>query len=299
MDHIERFKDLVLSIKANGVSEDYLLCNLFPYSLAGEAASWLKQLKAGSLKTWRSIEIAFLNNFYDDAKSEELKNKLSTFTQSPTAAFKAALVRFKEYQRDCPHHGFSEIQLLGTFFRGVDWRYQMALDGASDGNFNTRYPADATALIENLASSNSTKNADFERKKIVGTISGNQMAEVNAKLDSVHNLLTGKKHVHFAAEKATIEPEPESEEGVFYIDGQGYKKFGQPQGNFNGNRFTGNQSSPNYTPKPAFQKTFPQSNFQRTYGNSAYQALPPPPSSKTRMESMLEQILESQTKLVV
>jgi len=78
------------------------------------------------------------------------------------------------------------------------------------------------------------------------------MAEVNAKIDSVHNLLTEKKHVHFAAEEEIIEPEPESEEGVFYIDGQGYRKFGQPQGNFSGNMFTGNQGSSNYTPKPAF-----------------------------------------------
>jgi len=126
----------------------------------------------------------------------------------------------------------------------------MALDTASNGHFNTHYPADATALIENLACSNSTKNADFERKKIVGAISGNQMAEVNAKLDLVHNLLTGKKHVHFAAEDETIEPETESKEGVYW-------KFGQPHGN----KFTGNQISSNYTPKPAFQKTFPKSNF--------------------------------------
>jgi len=55
----------------------------------------------------------------------------------------------------------------------------MALDAASN----------ATALIENLTCSNSTKNADFERKKIDGAVSGNQMAEVNAKLVSVHNLL--------------------------------------------------------------------------------------------------------------
>jgi len=95
----------------------------------------------------------------------------------------------------------------------------MALDAASNGNFNTRYLIDATALIENLACSNITKNTDFERKKIVGAVSGNQMAEVNAKLDLVHNLLTRKKHVHFAAEDETIEPETESEEGVFYIDG--------------------------------------------------------------------------------
>lgn len=38
MDHIERFEDLVSSIKVEGVSDDYLFCKLFPYSLAGEAA---------------------------------------------------------------------------------------------------------------------------------------------------------------------------------------------------------------------------------------------------------------------
>ena len=222
MDHIERFEDRVLSIKANGVLEDYLLCKLFPYSLAGEAASWLKQLKSDSLKTWKSIKITFLNNFYDNAKSEELRTKLSTFTKGPAEAFKASWVRFNEYQWDCPHHGFSEVQLLGTFLRGVYWRYQMALDAARNGNFNTRYPADVTPLIENLASNNSTKNADVERKKIGGAVSGNQMAEVNAKLDWVHNLLTAHKHMHFTAEEQTIAPEPENEskEGVFYTDGQ-------------------------------------------------------------------------------
>ena len=222
IDHIERLKDLVLSIKANGVSEDYLLCKLFPYSLDGEAASWLKQPKSGSLKTWKSIKIAFLNNFYYNAKSKELRTKLSTFTKGPAEAFKASWVRFNEYQWDCPHHGFSEVQLLGTFLRGVYWRYQMALDAARNGNFNTRYPADVTPLIENLASNNSTKNADVERKKIGGAVSGNQMAEVNAKLDWVHNLLTAHKHMHFAAEEQTIAPEPENEskEGVFYTDGQ-------------------------------------------------------------------------------
>jgi len=87
----------VLSIKANRVSEDYLLCKFFPSSLAGEANSWLKQLKAGSLTTWRSINITFLNNFNDNAYSEELCNKLSTFTQGPEEAFKVVWVRLKEY----------------------------------------------------------------------------------------------------------------------------------------------------------------------------------------------------------
>ncbi|CAA7047525.1 unnamed protein product [Microthlaspi erraticum] len=76
----------------------------------------------------------------------------------------------------------------------------MALDAASNGNFNTRYPHQAYQLIENLASSNSTKNADLERKKLGGNMDRSQIAEVKAKLDSVHGLLVGKKSVQFAAE---------------------------------------------------------------------------------------------------
>ena len=69
------------------------------------------------------------------------------------------------YQRDCPHHGFNEMQLLNSFFRSIAVQYQMALDASSEGNFNTKIPEEAVRLIENLASSNSTKNTDFERSK--------------------------------------------------------------------------------------------------------------------------------------
>ena len=79
MDHIEKFEDLASSIKANGVSEDYLFCKFFPYSLAGEAAQWLKQLEPGSLTTWRDIKTTFLNNFYDDAKIEDLRDLIIHF----------------------------------------------------------------------------------------------------------------------------------------------------------------------------------------------------------------------------
>ncbi|XP_024009424.1 uncharacterized protein LOC112084506 [Eutrema salsugineum] len=255
MDHIERFEDL-----------------LFPYSLAGEAANWLKQLEPGSLTKWEETRNAFLHNFYDDARSEELRLKISTFSQGPTEAFKAAWVRFKSYQRDCPHHGFSDVQLLGTFFRGVDWRYQMALDAASNGNFNTRYPEDAVVLIENLASSNSTKNADYQRKKQGGNMDGSQIAQVKAKLDFVHSLLVVKK------------------------TGQ---RFGSGKGNTNYNgsnqrsTFTGNQNSSGYSSKPQYQTSYSNNRFSRNYGS------PPTQTPDNEVKSMLEQILEGQQKMTV
>ena len=64
----------------------------------------------------------------------------------------------------------------------------MALDTASEGNFNTRNPEEGLRLIQNLASSNSTKNTDFERRKSA-TLGKEEMDDVKAKLDSVHKLL--------------------------------------------------------------------------------------------------------------
>ncbi|XP_033139313.1 uncharacterized protein LOC117130701 [Brassica rapa] len=72
--HLETFVDLASTIKCNGVSEDYYLCKLFSYSLAGDAAHWLKKLPPGSLTTWNDIRYAFLNKFlYDAAANLEIE----------------------------------------------------------------------------------------------------------------------------------------------------------------------------------------------------------------------------------
>ena len=66
MDHQERFESLVTVINAKGVPEDYLLCKLFKYSLAGEALQWLMQLPPGSLTSWDDIKNSFLCHFFDE-----------------------------------------------------------------------------------------------------------------------------------------------------------------------------------------------------------------------------------------
>ena len=162
----------------------------FKYSLSGQASRWLKQLPPGSLTSWADIKNAFLRNFFDQSQVEDLRSKITTFAQEPTESFRSSWIIFKSYQRDCPHHGFNEVQLLRTLFRGIALAYQMALDTASEGNFNTRNPEEAVRLIENLTSSNSTKNTYFERRKSA-TLGKEEMDDVKAMLDSLHRLLGG------------------------------------------------------------------------------------------------------------
>ena len=146
----------------------------------------------------------------------------------------------------------------------------MALDTASEENFNTRNPVEAMRLIENLANSSSTKNTDFERKKSVASLGKEQMDGVIAKLDVVHELL--RKQVCSAEGEVVVDME--GEEDVNYIGGTGFQKSGNQGGNinFNGNGQGSNQSS-------QFQKPF--SNNSRGYGNSYYQN--PPPQTQQRL----------------
>ena len=101
-------------------------------------------------------------------------------------------------------------------------QYQMALDASSNGNFNTKNPEVAVKVIENLASSSSTKNTDFERKRSATIIGNDQMDEVKAKLDSVHKLL--RKQVCLVEDAETVDTEGRAEEAdVNFISGTGFQ----------------------------------------------------------------------------
>ena len=224
---------------------------------------------------------------------------IAIFTHEPTESFRSSWIRFKLYQRDCPHHGFNEVRLLSTFFRGIELSYQMALDSASDGNFNTRNPKEALRLIENLASNNSTKNNDFERRKSATTLGKEQMDDVKANLDNVPKLF--KKHVSFAEDVEVIDVDiyKDEEEDVNFVSGTCFQnqRYGNHSGYINS---YGNGQKSGYNQSPQYQKPF-SNNYNisnKAYGNSFYHN-PPPQTRESKIESTLDQVLEGQQKLMV
>ena len=57
------------------MSEYYMLCKIFPYSISRDAFSWFSQLWPGSLTSWEDVERAFLYKFLDDAEATREKGK--------------------------------------------------------------------------------------------------------------------------------------------------------------------------------------------------------------------------------
>ncbi|GJU47704.1 hypothetical protein Tco_1217259 [Tanacetum coccineum] len=61
--------------------------------------------------------------------------RIITFIQKPNDAFNEAWERLKGLLRQCPHHGFSELHQLDTFYNSLNSNDQDALDSARGWQF--------------------------------------------------------------------------------------------------------------------------------------------------------------------
>ncbi|GJZ41511.1 reverse transcriptase domain-containing protein [Tanacetum coccineum] len=121
---------------------------LFPFSLEGEARLARKGNHLRSILTWDDLVSKFINQFFPPSKTTYLRNEITTFYQKPNETFNEAWERFKGLLRQCPHHGFSELHQLDTFYNSLNTNDQDALDSAAGGNFLDKVPRDGLAIIE-------------------------------------------------------------------------------------------------------------------------------------------------------
>ncbi|GJX59397.1 hypothetical protein Tco_0290787 [Tanacetum coccineum] len=76
---------------------------------------------------------------------------MAQFLQAPTEGYEDEIVawdRFKDLLRACPHHGFSELHQLDTFYNALNSNDQDSLNSAVGGNFLDKMPYDYLAIIE-------------------------------------------------------------------------------------------------------------------------------------------------------
>nr|GEW76512.1 reverse transcriptase domain-containing protein [Tanacetum cinerariifolium] len=77
-----------------------------------------------------------------------LRNEITNFLQKPNETFNEAWERFKDLLRQCPHHGFSELHQLDTFYNALNPNDQDALDSAAGGNFFDKIPHECLSINE-------------------------------------------------------------------------------------------------------------------------------------------------------
>nr|GEW83755.1 hypothetical protein [Tanacetum cinerariifolium] len=127
---IEGYGDAIIvpPINAKNFELKQTLINLVQ---KGEARTWLDKEPPPSILTWEDLVSKFINQFFPPLKTTYLRNEIINFLQKPNETFNEAWERFKDLLRQCPHHSFSELHQLDTFYNALNPNDQDALDSAT------------------------------------------------------------------------------------------------------------------------------------------------------------------------
>ncbi|GKC25468.1 hypothetical protein Tco_1027618, partial [Tanacetum coccineum] len=106
-----------------------------------------------------------------------------------TIKYKDAWERFKELLRACPHHGFTELHQIDTFYNSLTSADQDSLNAAAGGNLLTKTPKDALTLNENKLKFHTSRNRPVVAKVSTNTSTLGLSPDVAALTDVVKALL--------------------------------------------------------------------------------------------------------------
>nr|GEY49776.1 hypothetical protein [Tanacetum cinerariifolium] len=140
------------------VPSDVIKLMMFPYSLEGSARVWYDKEPPNSILTWEDLVNKFVNQFFPPSKTTHLKNEISRFTQRFKEIFGEAWERFKEMLRACPHHRFTELAQIDTFYNGLNDNDQDSLNAVAGENLLSKTNREALQIIGNKSKVHYSRN---------------------------------------------------------------------------------------------------------------------------------------------
>nr|GEY63332.1 reverse transcriptase domain-containing protein [Tanacetum cinerariifolium] len=157
-DHIRWFNKITSTIKYKDVPNFAIKLMLFLFSLARTARRCLKKEPLRSIHTWEDLVSKFINEFFPPSRTTNLCNEISNFQQRFDESLYEAWDRYKDLRRACPHHGFTELHYLDTFYNALNPANQDSLNATAGVNLLERRTQDVLTIIENKSKVRNSRN---------------------------------------------------------------------------------------------------------------------------------------------
>ncbi|GJR87810.1 reverse transcriptase domain-containing protein [Tanacetum coccineum] len=167
---------------------------LFLFSLDGAARIWLEKEPPRSILTWDDLVSKFINKFFPPSKTTNLQNEITRFQQKFDETFYEAWDRFNDLLRGCPHHGFSELHQLDTFYNSLNSNDQDSLNSAAGGNFLDKMPRECLKIIESKSKVRQSRSKAIVSKVSTSSSTPAVSSNVVELKDMVRALILDKKN---------------------------------------------------------------------------------------------------------
>nr|GEY54353.1 reverse transcriptase domain-containing protein [Tanacetum cinerariifolium] len=151
--HIRYFNKITSTMRVPNVPSSSIKLMLFPFSLEGAARIWLEKEPHRSILNWDDLVSKVIHQFFPPSKTTNLRNEITRFHQRFDESFYEAWDCFNDLLRACPHHGFSELHQLDTFYNALNVNDQDSLNSAAGGKFLDKMPRECLKIIESMSKS--------------------------------------------------------------------------------------------------------------------------------------------------
>ncbi|GKA48640.1 reverse transcriptase domain-containing protein [Tanacetum coccineum] len=204
--HIRYFNKITSTLKYKDVPETSIKLMLFPFLINGPVQIWLDKEPSGSILTWDDLVSKFINHFFPPSKTTNLRNEISNFHQKFEETFSEAWDRFKDLLRACPHHGFTKLHQLDTFYNGLNPSDQDSLNSAAGGNLLERMPQDALKIIENNSKVHNSRNKPIVSQVNTSEFNSLEMAKLTDAVTQQTSAVTSAMTAMMKQLQATTTP---------------------------------------------------------------------------------------------
>ncbi|GJU94458.1 hypothetical protein Tco_1319214 [Tanacetum coccineum] len=165
------------------------------------------ELKVGLLQLVTSSQF---HGFERDDPHAHIRwfNKITStlkYKNVPHEAINEAWDCFKDILRKCPHHDFSKLHQIDTFYNALTQSDQDSLNVAAGGNLLNHTPLDALTIIENKSKVHTSRNKPVVSKVSTTTSSSSPSPDITALTDIVKELVLMNKANQQASVKAVEE----------------------------------------------------------------------------------------------
>nr|GFB43396.1 hypothetical protein [Tanacetum cinerariifolium] len=157
------------------------------------ARIWLEKQSPRSILTWDDLVTIFINQFFPPSKTTNHRNEITRFQQRFDESFYEAWDRFNDLLRACPHHGFSKLHQLDTFYNALNINDQDSLNSAVGGNFLDKMPRECLKIIESKSKVRQSRAKAVFAKVSTSSSTPAISSEVSELTDLVKALLLDKK----------------------------------------------------------------------------------------------------------
>ncbi|GKA26152.1 reverse transcriptase domain-containing protein [Tanacetum coccineum] len=192
--HIRYFNKITSTMKFPNVPSTSVKLMLFLFSLEGAARIWLEKEPPRSILTWDDLVSKFINKFFPPSKTTNLRNEITRFQQNFDETFYEAWDRFNDLLRGCPHHGFSELHQLDTFYNALNSNDQDSLNSAAGGNFLDKMPRECLKIIESKSKVRQSRSKAVVAKVSTSSSTPAVSSDVAELKDMVRALILDKKN---------------------------------------------------------------------------------------------------------